>query len=271
MDCHETREVLEEYRRRELEPDRARAVEAHLEGCPACRAILAREEAVARLVHTLPRPPAPAALVRQVRALGARARGIAGWLGRPWVAATVAALVVAAVLAPWLGRRERPADIVETLIQSGVAEHRRILLELEVQPAGVDDPDALFARVRSVVEVELPKILAGTGELRLLTAKPTLLASRKTAAAALRYPTSPVTTYFILPGKDLPMPTEGARPDRAVPAAHARGQRVQRRVLEAEGHGLPHGVGPRPGGVPEALPQDAQGAVRQGGWERRAG
>ena len=33
--------------------------------------------------------------------------------------------------------------------------------------------------------------------------------SRKTAAAALRYPTSPVTTYFILPGPDLPMPAEG--------------------------------------------------------------
>ena len=124
------------------------------------------------------------------------------------MAAALAALVVAAVLAPWLRPAERPGDIVDALIQSGVAEHRRILLELEAGQGAVDDPDALFARVRSVAEVELPKILAGTGELRLLTAKPTLLESRKTAAAALRYPTSPVTTYFILPGKDLPMPTE---------------------------------------------------------------
>ena len=107
------------------------------------------------------------------------------------------------------GRASVPRDVVDALIQSGVAEHRRILLELEAIRRGVDDPDALFARVRSVAEVELPKILAGTGELRLLAAKPTLLESRKTAAAALRYPTSPVTTYFILPGKDLPMPTEG--------------------------------------------------------------
>jgi hypothetical protein len=125
------------------------------------------------------------------------------------VAAALAAVVVAAVLAPWLRPAQRPGDIVDALIQSGVAEHRRILLELEAGPGAVDDPDALFARVRSVAEVELPKILAGSGELRLLTAKPTLLDSRKTAAASLRYPTSPVTTYFILPGKDLPMPTEG--------------------------------------------------------------
>ena len=51
--------------------------------------------------------------------------------------------------------------------------------------------------------------LAGTGELHLVAARPTILASRKTAAATLRYETSPVTTYFILAGPDLPMPTEG--------------------------------------------------------------
>ena len=113
------------------------------------------------------------------------------------------------MLGPWLRPTGRPEDVVDALIQSGVAEHRRILLQLEAGQGAVDDPEALFARVRSVADVELPKILAGTGELRLLTAKPTLLESRKTAAAALRYPTSPVTTYFILPGKDLPMPTEG--------------------------------------------------------------
>jgi hypothetical protein len=209
MDCHQARDLFEEHRRRELEADRARAVEAHLEACPACRLLWARDETLISLVRALPRPPAPAGLARQVRSLGAPRRGVGAWLGRPWVAAALAALVVAAVLAPWLRWAERPPDIVDTVIQSGVAEHRRILLELEAGAGGVDDPDALFARVRSVAEVELPKVFAGAGELRLLTAKPTLLASRKSAAASLRYPTSPVTTYFILPGKDLPMPTEG--------------------------------------------------------------
>jgi hypothetical protein len=164
---------------------------------------------VVSLVRALPRPPAPAGLASQIRALGTPRRRVGAWLGRPWVAAALAALVVLAVLAPWLRPAQRPEDVVDALIQSGVAEHRRILLELEAGAIVVDDPDALFARVRSVADVELPKVLAGIGELRLLAAKPTLLASRKTAAAALRYPTSPVTTYFILPGKDLPMPAEG--------------------------------------------------------------
>jgi anti-sigma factor RsiW len=210
MDCHATRDALEEYRRRDLTPDRARAVEAHLETCPACRAIRAQDDALATLIRALPRPPAPPALARQVRALDATRGGIAGWLGRPWVAAAIAAVVVLAVLAPWLRRpAERPADIVDTLIQSGVAEHRRILLDLEADPREVGDPDALFQRVRSVTAVELPKVFAGTDELRLVAARPTLLASRKTAAATLRYKTFPDTTYFILPGTDLPMPAEG--------------------------------------------------------------
>jgi anti-sigma factor RsiW len=212
MDCDQTRDLFEEHRRRELEPERAEAVEAHLAECPTCRAAWAREEAVSTLIRALPRLPAPPALVRQVQALGARRRGVAGWLGRPWVAAALAAVVVAAVLAPWVHRpAERPGDIVDALIQSGVAEHRRILLDLEATPREISHPDAdaLFQRVRSVTAVELPKVFAGTDELHLVAARPTILASRKTAAATLRYKTQPDTTYFVLTGPDLPMPTEG--------------------------------------------------------------
>jgi anti-sigma factor RsiW len=212
MDCHETREILEEYRRRELEPERARSIEAHVAGCPSCRAVLAREEAVARLVQALPRSSAPPALVRHVRALGARRRGLAAWLERPWIAAALAAVLVAAVLAPFVRRpAPSPGDVVEALIQAGVNEHRRILLDLEATPREIPSPEAdgLFQRVRSVTAVELPKVFAGSEELHLIAARPTILASRRTAAATVRYRTSPDTTYFLLPGPDLPMPTEG--------------------------------------------------------------
>ncbi|MGH7318501.1 MAG: hypothetical protein ACRELA_02575, partial [Candidatus Rokuibacteriota bacterium] len=131
------------------------------------------------------------------------------WLARPWVAAAVSALIVALALSPWVRfRSERPADVIDGLLQSGVAEHRRILLQIEAAPDVVTEPAALFERVRSLTEIQLPAVFAGVDELRLLSARPTLLANRKTAAAALRYPTSPVTTYFVLIGRDLPMPTE---------------------------------------------------------------
>jgi hypothetical protein len=145
-----------------------------------------------------------------VRALGGPPGPLLRWLGRPWAAAALAAVLVAAVLAPWVRfGPDSAGDPLEALIQSGVAEHRRILLQLEMAPTDVQDPEQLFARIGSVAEVPVPKVFAGAGELRLLTARPTVLGSRKSAAAALRYPTSPVTTYFVLLGKDLPMPEDG--------------------------------------------------------------
>jgi len=209
MDCHATREILEEYRRGELPPDRARTVEAHLAGCPACRALRENDDQLGALLRQLPRTPVPAALDRQVRALGLPARRPRAWLRRPWVVAALAALVVAAVLAPWVRRPAPPVDVVDALIQSGVSEHRRILLAIQAGGGMVQDPDALFERLRAVTEVPLPKALEGGGEVRLVAARPTLLASRKTAAATLQYQTAPVTTYFVLVGKDLPMPAEG--------------------------------------------------------------
>ncbi|HZS34032.1 MAG TPA: zf-HC2 domain-containing protein [Methylomirabilota bacterium] len=210
MNCDGAREALEARRRGELPAGEARALDAHLAGCPRCQAGAAEDDALARLIGTLPRTPAPQALRRRVRALGIRRTGPRAWLARPWVAAALAAALVAAVLAPWVRfSAEPPPTVLEALIQSGVAEHRRILLQLEVGPGGVDDPAALFDRVGTVTDVPVPKAFAGSGDLRLVTARPTLLLSRKGAAAALQYRTSPVTTYFVLPGKDLPMPTEG--------------------------------------------------------------
>jgi anti-sigma factor RsiW len=210
MDCHATRDVLEEYRRGELPADRARAVEAHLAGCPACRALREADDALAALIRRLPRTPAPAALGRQVRALGTAPGRRFGWPGRPWVAVALAALLLAAVLAPWVRRPATPpgGDVVDALILSGVSEHRRILLALQAGDE-VRDPDVTFQRLQAVTEVPLPKALEGIDEVRLVAARPTLLASRKTVAATLQYKTAPVTTYFVLAGKDLPMPAEG--------------------------------------------------------------
>jgi anti-sigma factor RsiW len=210
MDCHATRDLLEEYRRGELGPDRARAVEAHLRACPACQGLHAADDALAALLRSLPRTPAPAALARQVRALGQTRSGVRHWLARPAVAAALAALAVAAVLAPWARwSLQRRPDAVDLLIQSGVSEHRRILLEVEAGLSSVPDAEATFRRVYEVTDVPLAKAFAGSGDLRLVAARPTLLASRKTAAATLRYKAAPVTTYFVLDGKDLPMPAEG--------------------------------------------------------------
>jgi hypothetical protein len=210
LDCASARDRLEEYRRGELARAEAALVAVHLEACEACRAARARDDAVVALVGTLPRPPAPPALAARIAALGAPPAGARRWLGRPWVAALGAAAVVALAVAPWVRPGPgRPGDPVEALLRAGIAEHRRILMQLEVAPAEPAPPDVLLERVRTATALQVPRAFAGAGDLRLLTARATLLAERKSAAAALQAPASPVTTYFVVPGRDLPVPADG--------------------------------------------------------------
>jgi hypothetical protein len=125
------------------------------------------------------------------------------------VAAAVAALAVALVLSPWVLRREPPPDPVELLVNSSVAEHRRILLELQSAPREVADATAAFAAVRALTDIQLAPVFAGDDKLRLLAAAPTLLADRKAAAATLGHRSGATATYFAVPGKDLGMPAAG--------------------------------------------------------------
>ena len=62
--------------------------------------------------------------------------------------------------------------------------------------------------MRSLTDIQLPPAFAGDAELQLVAARPTVIANRKVAAAVLSDKTQSVTTYFAVPGKDLPMPSE---------------------------------------------------------------
>jgi hypothetical protein len=98
----------------------------------------------------------------------------------------------------------------------------------------------------SATTVELPKKPAGTDELHSLTVRPTIPASRKTAAATLRHEDLPEYDLFVLlTGSAHAHRGRGVQIEQYRPC-HARGQRVQRRVLEAEGPGSPHGCRARP-------------------------
>jgi anti-sigma factor RsiW len=90
-----------------LAPERATAVEAHLDACPSCRAEVERLRAGLAALAALPPAPEPppffaARLEARLREERARPRGLARWLPRPRVlawsgAAAAAALAVAAI------------------------------------------------------------------------------------------------------------------------------------------------------------------------------
>jgi anti-sigma factor RsiW len=206
-DCGHTRDRLEDYRRRALSAEEAAEVETHLADCPACRVRVAQDDALATLIRALPATPAPPALRRRIEEAHRRPGPLAGWLGRPAAAAVVAAALVALGLSPWLQFHSGTApDPVESLLTAGVSEHRRILLQIPGE--GTSDPGPAFARIYALTAIELPPAFAGGPDLRFVAARPTLIADRKAAAAVLLFGSGSVTTYFAVPGKDLPMPTE---------------------------------------------------------------
>ncbi|HEV8306955.1 MAG TPA: zf-HC2 domain-containing protein [Methylomirabilota bacterium] len=209
MDCQEARDLLEEHRRGELPPEAAASVEEHLARCALCRRVRQADDALASMVRSLRRTPASPALHRRIRRIGREPVRPLRWLARPWVAAAVAAAVVLLALSPWLHfRRDPTADPFERLLQGAVTEHTRILLQLQVIAGEVSDPASAFATVRSLTNVQIPPAFAGDAELTLLTARPTVIATHKAAAVVLRDHAWFITTYFALPGKDLPMPNE---------------------------------------------------------------
>jgi intracellular sulfur oxidation DsrE/DsrF family protein len=113
MNCLETGPLLSAHIDGELDPERARAVDAHLAGCARCRATAASLQALSRAVTlACPPQPAPARLRAAVRsALPARGprevrpRAFRGWLA---AAPGLAALLLMAwmlVAQPWSDRR----------------------------------------------------------------------------------------------------------------------------------------------------------------------
>ncbi len=210
LDCQATREALEEHRRGELPADAVRPIEAHLSQCEQCRALRDEADRLAALVRGLPRTPAPPGLARRVAALGRSPGRARGWLGRPWTVAAATAAVVALALSPWLQFRPRPEDDpVERFLQAALAEHTRILLQLQAATADVPDPDTALATVRSLTDIQIPPAFAGNDELTLIAARPTVIANRKAAAVVLRDRAWFITTYFAASGTDLAMPSRG--------------------------------------------------------------
>ena len=203
-ECQRIGDLLEAYRRGELEPAGAGQVEAHLAECPPCRIRRERDDAAAAGIRRLPVIPAPPALRRRIERAARPGPGLGRW---PWLAAAAAAVLVAVTASPWLHVRSGPAsDPIERLVLSGVAEYESIRLQLADASAEVADPARAFAAVQARTHVQVPPALAGDPEYRLVAARPTVLADRPAATAALAYEGRLACAYFVLPGRDLPMP-----------------------------------------------------------------
>ena len=92
-ECGWALEVLLEGRERLADPETARRLRAHLDGCTDCRRVQTAERRLAQALAAGPLPPTPAGFHERVRALVRRQR-----LVRRLAVASVAALLAAVVL-----------------------------------------------------------------------------------------------------------------------------------------------------------------------------
>jgi len=206
MDCAETRDVLDEYRQGGLAADAAGRLEAHLAECSTCRQWRQADDTLAARLRALPRTPAPPSLRRQLRASGRRRPGPVGWLARPWVAAVLAASLVAALLVPWgLWHGSEPVD---ELIEAAIDQYKGLVLQFKGFGGAVTDPAVVFGVVRALTDIPLPAAWAQDPEFPLVAARPTVIANRRAAVALLARDPQFVTACFLLRAADLPMPRE---------------------------------------------------------------
>ena len=127
MECREVRELLLDYQRGRLEPDRARALRAHLETCPTCTRAEAAEALLTDILdRQLPQHPAPLALKRRLAAQWPAAAAVrpSWWQrwGRPLVpAAAVAALLLVTMPLYYQRATERqPSEMVREAVNDYV-------------------------------------------------------------------------------------------------------------------------------------------------------
>jgi anti-sigma factor RsiW len=131
MTCQDVRPLLLAFQRGQLGAEPQGAVEAHLQGCPAC----AHEAAAERLLtealeHRVPQHAAPIALKRRLRAeWPAETHRAPSWWGR-WGRSVVPALAVAAgllVAVPVYYQWDAGRRGASQMVTEAVTDHLRIL------------------------------------------------------------------------------------------------------------------------------------------------
>lgn len=206
VECQEFRQELGEWRRGHLAPDRARALERHLSGCPECRQWEQEDRAVGRLLsERLPRYSAAADLRRQIRRAAAGQPPHSSWWAAASAALATAMLMVMLFLGDFIPVRPRqaPPDPLQPLVRAVLSEHTRNLLWGEPRPETVP---AVLPRLMEETRIELARVFMGDDEVRLVGVQPVVLENRWGLALFYRDPADHTITYLLLPGQGVSVP-----------------------------------------------------------------
>jgi hypothetical protein len=162
---------------------------------------LSDEALGSRLAAELPRHAAPARLRHAIVAAARPRPDVRHWLSAA-LGAAATALLLLLVFIPMLPRIT-PADPVQRLVRSVVAEHTRTLMW------GARRPDVIPAALPWLTQesgIGLARVFAGDDRLTFVSAEPVYLEQRRGLALHYRDEDGHLLTYVVLPAPGLPMP-----------------------------------------------------------------
>jgi len=195
MECREVGDLAEAYVSEQVLVETARAIVAHLDRCPACRAEV---EALSRLRRSVqaaflasadlaPRRDFAAALASRVRAEALGGSGVSPWR-RTWLA-LAAALVL--VMGGGLGLRGLGMSGFTAILHAAVGDHRFCVVAFRLSEKPI--PLEQAARVyddpvdRSLDAVEPSRTQLRGGPLRILERHSCVFDGRRFAHIVLKY------------------------------------------------------------------------------------
>ena len=211
MDHAEARSLLLDDQRGRLAPDQHSDLRAHLDGCPACRALDAREASLtAALEESLPRYPASLALRRKLAArLGQEPAGAPRLLraARRAAGPLAAAAAVALIAVPVLRQRDSGQ---RALVAETVSDHLRLLdgeLRLQVVSSGIHEVKPWFA---GRLDFAPDRLFAGDAELPLQGGTVAQFLDRKAAVLVYKRREHRLSLFVLRP-EGLDWPAAGGR------------------------------------------------------------
>ena len=154
-----------------------------------------------RLAAELPRHAAPARVRAAVSEVTRPRTALRPWLSAA-LGASAAALLFLLAFIPMLPRIV-PADPVQRMVRSVVAEHTRTLMW------GARRPDVIPAALPWLTQesgIGLLRVFVGDERLTFVAAEPVYLEQRRGIALYYRDENSHLLTYAVLPAPGLPMP-----------------------------------------------------------------
>lgn len=212
MDCRETRELLAELTRNQLDRDVADAARAHAASCASCAEALRVDAAIHVLIRErAPRYPAPPALRARVQTAlrDAGRRPAPAW--RTWVSLHrrrlgSAAAALAAIVVVWVGATWLAADPVSRLVTRAVDEH--VEYAREAMHRATPDAAGLLAALRSRSGFPLGPLFPGDAETQLISTTTAELRGKPAVALVYRNGPERYTTLLLMPGADVTIPVE---------------------------------------------------------------